>query len=119
MANYKRGPWDEHSPGCGVAHEELGAVDLLDHEMDRYQEAGYRYVRSIHRDPGNPDVKAWAETALNHFAAAERLEMLIESLKEWMGCNQGNGTKWRKGPLLLTCRGLLQAFRLGQTCEEG
>ena len=86
MANYKRGPWDEQLDGlmditacCGVAHEELEAIDLRDHEMDRHQEAGYRYLRSIHREPDSPDVKRWAEAALNHFAEAERLEMLIES----------------------------------------
>ena len=85
MANYKRGPWDEQLEGlldisacCGVAHEELAVCHLLDHEKDRHEEAGYRYLRAIHREPESPDVKAWAEAALNHFAEAERLETLIE-----------------------------------------
>ena len=86
MGNYKRSPWDEQLDGlldinacCGVAHEELETADLLDHEMDRHQESGYRYLRTIHREAPSPDVKAWAEAALNHFAEADRLEMLIES----------------------------------------
>ena len=86
MSNYKRGPWDEQLDGlldinacCGVAHEELRVADLLDHEKDRHEEAGYRYLRAIHREPENPSVKQWAEAALNRFAEAERLETLIEA----------------------------------------
>ena len=83
--NYKKGPWDQHLDGllditacCSVAHEELSVAELLDHEMDRHQEQGYRYLRLIHREQDSKDVQAWAEAALNHFAEAERLEALIE-----------------------------------------
>ena len=84
--NYKKGPWDEQLDGllditacCSVAHEELGVADLLDHEMDRHQEAGYRFLRAIYREPDSSNVKGWAEGALNSFAEAERLEDLIEA----------------------------------------
>lgn len=86
MGNYKRGPWDEQLDGlldinacCGVAHEELGVADLLDHEKDRHEESGYRYLQAIHREPESPSVKQWAEAALNHCAETERLETLIEA----------------------------------------
>ena len=84
--NYKHGPWDDILDGlmdmtacCSVAHEELGIAELLYHEMDRHQEKGYRYLRMIHREPDSPNVKAWAEAALNAFTEAERLESLIEA----------------------------------------
>ena len=84
--NYKKGPWDDQLDGlmdmtacCSVAHEELEIAELLDHEMDRHQEQGYRYLRMIHREPDSPNVRAWAEAGLNAFGEAERLESLIEA----------------------------------------
>ena len=85
MGNYRKGPWDEQLDGlmditacCGVAHEELEVADLLDHEMDRHQEMGYRFLRQIFNQPGSDEVKDWSRSALDQFAQAERLERLIE-----------------------------------------
>ena len=86
MAKYKKGPWDDHLDGlmdmtacCSVAHEELDIAELLDHEMDRHQEVGYRYLRMIFHEPDHPETKARAEAALNAFTEAERLESLMEA----------------------------------------